>query len=321
VLNSSFLIIFKTFKTSIVLYNLLTPNISSYELIDSGNYEKLERFGDFILARPEPQAVWDKSLSEEIWQRKASAIFKKTKGRDQLSPEERGEWHNIKKMPEKWFMDYFQGKSKLKFKLSLSSFKHVGIFPEQASNWKYIEDKLSLMKSGDSAFQTPKVLNLFAYTGGASLISKANGADITHVDSVKQVISWSRENMEASGLTDIRWVIEDALKFVKREVKRGKKYNGIILDPPAYGRGPDGEKWVLEEGLNELLKNCLELLEENCHFFILNLYSMGFSAVIAETIILQNYASIQNPEMGELVLQDSFNKKLPLGVFYRFSSI
>ena len=303
------------------MYNLLTPNISSYELIDSGNYEKLERFGDFILARPEPQAVWDKSLSEEIWQRKASAIFKKTKGRDQLSPEERGEWHNIKKMPEKWFMDYFQGKSKLKFKLSLSSFKHVGIFPEQASNWKYIEDKLSLMKSGDSAFQTPKVLNLFAYTGGASLISKANGADITHVDSVKQVISWSRENMEASGLTDIRWVIEDALKFVKREVKRGKKYNGIILDPPAYGRGPDGEKWVLEEGLNELLKNCLELLEENCHFFILNLYSMGFSAVIAETIILQNYASIQNPEMGELVLQDSFNKKLPLGVFYRFSSI
>lgn len=315
------MIIFNTFKTSIVLYNLLTPNISSYELIDSGNYEKLERFGDFILARPEPQAVWDKSLSEEIWQRKASAIFKKTKGRDQLSPEERGEWHNIKKMPEKWFMDYFQGKSKLKFKLSLSSFKHVGIFPEQASNWKYIEDKLSLMKSGDSAFQTPKVLNLFAYTGGASLISKANGADITHVDSVKQVISWSRENMEASGLTDIRWVIEDALKFVKREVKRGKKYNGIILDPPAYGRGPDGEKWVLEEGLNELLKNCLELLEENCHFFILNLYSMGFSAVIAETIILQNYASIQNPEMGELVLQDSFNKKLPLGVFYRFSSI
>lgn len=309
------------FKTSNVLYNFLTPNFSSYELIDSGNYEKLERFGDFILARPEPQAVWDKSLSDEVWQRKASAIFKKTKGRDQLSPEERGEWHNIKKMPEKWHMDYFQGKSKLKFKLSLSSFKHVGIFPEQAANWKFIEDKLLLMNSRDSAIQAPKVLNLFAYTGGASLVSKANGADVTHVDSVKQVISWSRENMEASGLSDIRWVIEDALKFVKREVKRGKKYNGIILDPPAYGRGPDGEKWVLEEGLNELLKNCLELLDENSHFFILNLYSMGFSALIAETIIRQNYANIKNPEMGELVLQDSFNKKLPLGVFYRFSSL
>ncbi|MER0441174.1 class I SAM-dependent methyltransferase [Emticicia sp. W12TSBA100-4] len=304
------------------MYNLLSPNISSYELIDSGNFEKLERFGDFILARPEPQAVWDKSLSDDVWQRKASAIFKKTKGRDQLSPEERGEWHNIKKMPEKWYMDYVQGKSKLKFKLSLSSFKHVGIFPEQAANWKFIEEKLIAMKTGDSPIQqTPKVLNLFAYTGGASLISKANGADITHVDSVKQVISWSRENMEASGLSDIRWVIEDALKFVKREVKRGKKYNGIILDPPAYGRGPDGEKWVLEEGLNELLKNCLELLDENHHFFILNLYSMGFSAVIAETIIKQNYANVQNPEMGELVLQDSFQKKLPLGVFYRFSSI
>jgi 23S rRNA (cytosine1962-C5)-methyltransferase len=303
------------------LYNLLTPAINSYELIDSGNYEKLERFGEFILSRPEPQAVWDKSLSDEIWQKKASAIFKKTKGRDQLSPEERGDWQNIKKMPEKWYMNYQQGKTQLKFKLSLSSFKHVGIFPEQASNWQFIEEKLTKMTSGnDKLEQVPKVLNLFAYTGGASLIAKANGADITHVDSVKQVISWSRENMEASGLADIRWVIEDAMKFVKREVKRGKKYNGIILDPPAYGRGPDGEKWVLEEGLNELIKNCLELLDEKKHFFILNLYSMGFSAVIAETIIKQNYPNIQNPEMGELVLQDSFKKRLPLGVFYRFST-
>ena len=303
------------------MYNLLTPTISSYELIDSGNYEKLERFGDYILARPEPQAVWDKSLSDEVWQKKASAIFIKTKGRDQLSPEERGDWQNIKKMPEKWYMDYQQGKTQLKFKLSLSSFKHVGIFPEQASNWQFIEEKLTKLSSGaEKLEQTPKVLNLFAYTGGASLVAKANGADITHVDSVKQVISWSRENMEASGLTDIRWVIEDALKFVKREVKRGKKYNGIILDPPAYGRGPDGEKWVLEEGLNELIKNCLELLDEKHHFFILNLYSMGFSAVIAETIVKQNYPNLKNPEMGELVLQDSFQKKLPLGVFYRFST-
>jgi 23S rRNA (cytosine1962-C5)-methyltransferase len=299
------------------LYSLLTPNIASYELIDSGNYEKLERFGDFILARPEPQAVWDKSLSDEVWQKKASAIFKKTKGKDQLSPEERGDWQNIKKMPEKWQMNYEQDKAKLKFKLSLSSFKHVGIFPEQAENWRFIADKLNKM----TLDETPKVLNLFAYTGGASLIAKANGADVTHVDSVKQVISWSRENMEASNLTDIRWVIEDAMKFVKREVKRGKKYNGIILDPPAYGRGPDGEKWILEEGLNELIKNCLQLLHEKEFFFILNLYSMGFSAVIAETIVKQNYPNIPNPEMGELVLQDSFQKRLPLGVFYRFASV
>ncbi|WP_305952059.1 class I SAM-dependent methyltransferase [Emticicia oligotrophica] len=302
------------------MYKLLTPHINSYELLDSGNFEKLERFGDFILARPEPQAVWDKSLSEDIWQKKASAIFRKTKGRDQLSPEERGEWHNLKKMPEKWFMNYIQNDINLKFKLSLSSFKHVGIFPEQAANWQFIEEKLSMMNASGNLQEKPKVLNLFAYTGGASLISKACGADITHVDAVKQVISWSRENMEASNLTDIRWVVEDALKFVKREVKRGKKYNGIILDPPAYGRGPDGEKWVLEEGINELLKNCLALLDEQNHFFILNLYSMGFSAIIAETIINQNFQEVKKSEMGELVLQDSFNKKLPLGVFYRFSS-
>ncbi|RYU94843.1 class I SAM-dependent methyltransferase [Emticicia agri] len=297
------------------MYQLLQPKISGYELIDSGNFEKLERFGDYILARPEPQAVWDKSLSEDEWQKRASAIFRKTKGKDQLSPDERGEWHNLKKMPEKWYMNYEQVGRKYKFKLSLSSFKHVGIFPEQAENWQYIEAKLQ--KIGVPA---PKVLNLFAYTGGASIVAKGNGADVTHVDSIKQTISWARENMEISQLTDIRWVVEDALKFVKREVKRGKKYNGIILDPPAYGRGPDGEKWILEEGINELIKGCLQLIDDKNFFFILNLYSMGFSAVIAETIIKQNYPSITNAEMGELVLQDSFQKRLPLGVFYRFAS-
>lgn len=298
------------------MYQLLQPKISSYELIDSGNFEKLERFGDYILARPEPQAVWDKSLSEDEWQKRASALFRKTKGKDQLSPDERGEWHNLKKMPEKWYLNYQQGGRAYKFKLSLSSFKHVGIFPEQAENWQYIEDKIKKM-----GIESPKVLNLFAYTGGASVVAKGNGADVTHVDSIKQTISWARENMEISQLSDIRWVVEDALKFVKREVKRGKKYNGIILDPPAYGRGPDGEKWILEEGINELIKSCLQLVDEKNHFFILNLYSMGFSALIAETIIKQNYPTLTNAEMGELVLQDSFQKRLPLGVFYRFASV
>ncbi|PLK43701.1 class I SAM-dependent methyltransferase [Emticicia sp. TH156] len=298
------------------MYQLLQPKIDSYELIDSGNFEKLERFGDYILARPEPQAVWDKSLSEEIWEKKASAVFRKTKGRDQLSPDERGEWHNLKKMPEKWYLPYTLGGKNYKFKLSLSSFKHVGIFPEQAENWQYIETKLKSMP-----LENPKVLNLFAYTGGASIVARGNGADVTHVDSIKQTISWARENMDISQLTDIRWVVEDALKFVKREVKRGRKYNGIILDPPAYGRGPDGEKWILEEGINELIKACLQLIDDNHFFFILNLYSMGFSAVIAETIIKQNYQAVMNPEMGELIIQDTFGKNLPLGVFYRFASV
>ncbi len=307
-------------KQQSALYQLITPVLHAYELIDSGNFQKLERFGNYVLARPEPQAVWDKSLSEHEWEQRASAFFKKTKGKDQLSPEERGEWHNTKKMPEKWYVNFRTASLQLQFKLSLSSFKHVGIFPEQAANWEYIAQKIDTFKSNNPQ-ETPKILNLFAYTGGASLAAKASGADITHVDSMKQVISWARENMEASELKDIRWVVEDALKFVKREVKRGKKYNGIILDPPAYGRGPEGEKWILEEGINELIKNCLALLDENQHFFILNLYSMGFSAVIAETIIRQNFQQVNEPEMGELVLIDSFQKKLPLGVFYRFSNI
>jgi 23S rRNA (cytosine1962-C5)-methyltransferase len=301
------------------MIQLQTPNLGkSYELIDSGGFEKLERFGEFILARPEPQAVWDKSLDESTWLRKAHAIFRKTKGKDQLNPDERGEWQNLKRMPDKFTMDYEQNGLQFQFKLSLSSFKHVGIFPEQAANWQYIEQQIDSFK--EISKEPFRMLNLFAYTGGASIVAKAKGADVTHVDSIKQVISWARESMELSKQSDIRWVVEDALKFVKREVKRGKKYNGIILDPPAYGRGPDGEKWVLEEGINELIKNTIELLDEK-HFYLLNLYSMGFSAVIAETIINQVKPDLQNPQMGELFLQDSFNKKLPLGVFYRFSSI
>jgi 23S rRNA (cytosine1962-C5)-methyltransferase len=270
------------------------------------------------LARPEPQALWDKSLSEEIWEKKAHAFFKKTKGKNELSPDERGEWHNLKNMPEKWLISNENFVKKLQIKLSLSSFKHVGIFPEQAVNWQYIEENIQKIKQ--NGIEKPKMLNLFAYTGVASLVAKANGADVTHVDSVKQVIGWSRENMEASGLSDIRWIVEDAMKFVKREVRRGNKYHGIILDPPAYGRGAEGEKWILEEGINELVKNCLQLLDDKNFFFILNLYSMGFSAIIAENLVKQNLKNVPNAEMGELFLEDNFHKKLPLGVFYRFCS-
>jgi 23S rRNA (cytosine1962-C5)-methyltransferase len=164
----------------------------------------------------------------------------------------------------------------------------------------------------------PRVLNLFAYTGGASLAAKAAGADVVHVDSVRQVINWSAENQEASQLNGIRWVVEDAMKYIHREVKRGKTYHGIILDPPAYGRGPDGEKWVLEDGINELVKICSQLLEKESSFMVLNLYSMGFSALIAEGLIKTHFSDILNPEFGELYLPDRSGKKLPLGVFLRF---
>ncbi|HWZ22231.1 MAG TPA: class I SAM-dependent methyltransferase, partial [Cytophagaceae bacterium] len=282
---------------------------TDYELIDCGNYKKLEKFGTFILSRPEPQAVWDMSLSENEWNKLSNADFRKETGNP-----EKGEWILKKGMKEQWVINYQSSPLKISFRLGLTSFKHVGIFPEQAANWDYIYKKVKLLKG------TPKILNLFAYTGGASLAAKAAGADVTHVDSVKQVISWGRENMEASGLNDIRWVVEDAMKFVQREVRRGNKYQGIILDPPSYGRGPNGEKWIIEEQLNEILKGCRELLDEENHFFILNLYSIGFSALIVETLMKNIFGAIKNPEIGELYLEDRAGKKLPLSIFGRFSS-
>ena len=289
------------------MYQLLTPvSLSFYELIDSGNFEKLERFGKYILARPEPQAVWDKSLEPTDWEKLAHAIFKKNKG-----GEEKGEWKNLKNMPEKWWVDFEE--ESLKLKMSLSSFKHVGVFPEQASNWTYIKSKIQQIPDA-------KVLNLFAYTGIASLVAKKAGAEVTHVDSIKQVVGWSRESMEESGISNIRWIVEDAMKFIKREIRRGSKYNGIILDPPAYGRGTDGEKWVLEEGINDLIKCCAELLDEKDFFLVINLYSMGFSALIPQTLANIHFKHLPNQEIGELYLNDSFNKKLPLGVFFRFAS-
>ncbi len=291
---------------------LLTPTQhTDYELIDSGGFEKLERFGTYILARPEPQAVWDKSLAEEDWRERAHATFARDK-----NSQEKGQWTLNKRMPDRWNMEYTTPLLDLRARLALSSFKHVGVFPEQASNWDYIAERLDGI-----AVEKPTVLNLFAYTGLASLAAKAHGADVTHVDAVKPVISWARENMELSRLDNIRWVVEDAMKFVKREVRRGKKYHGIILDPPAYGRGPDGEKWLLEEQINELIGLCALLLEREHCFFIINLYSLGFSAMVLDNLIGGHFGQVAQYESGELYLWDSFGKKLPLGVFARFSDI
>lgn len=284
-----------------------------YELIDSGDYEKLERFGKYIIRRPEPQAVWRKALPEGEWEKSADAIFRKEKGRTVQDGNDKGTWMQKKGMPDQWYISYKYKEMELKFRLGLTSFKHVGLFPEQSENWNFIYDVIKEMK-----VEEPKVLNLFAYTGGASLAAKSAGADVTHVDSVKQVITWSRENMEASGLDNIRWIVEDALKFCRREVKRGKKYNGIILDPPAYGRGPDGEKWVLEDNIAEIMYLCSELLEDNSSFLILNLYSMGFSSVIAENLIRDYFPDVKGCEFGELIIPDQSGKRLPLSIFARF---
>jgi 23S rRNA (cytosine1962-C5)-methyltransferase len=284
-----------------------------YELIDSGAYEKLERFGDYILARPEPQACWNKALAETEWEQQAHARF--IKAADKEKNTDKGRWVFLKKMPEQWFVNYAYGDMKLRFRLGLTSFKHVGLFPEQSDNWNFIYDTLRKIPS-----PRPKVLNLFAYTGGASLAAKAAGADVVHVDSVKPVVNWSRENMEASGLDNIRWVVEDVMKYVRREVKRGNLYNGIILDPPAYGRGPDGEKWVLEEDINELMQHCAALFSPGKGFVVLNLYSMGFSALVANNLIDSFFTNIAFREFGEFYFPDRSGKKLPLGTFLRMRS-
>jgi len=283
-----------------------------YELIDSGGFEKLERFGKYTLRRPEPQAVWPKTLLDSDWERLPHAWFKRAKGGDSMDGE-RGEWLLKPTMPDQWFLEYSYKAMSLKFRLGMTSFKHVGLFPEQSVNWNFIYDKVK-------SFDIPKakVLNLFAYTGAASIAACAAGAEVTHVDSVKQVVTWSRENMEASGLDGIRWIVEDALKFVNREVKRGKLYHGIILDPPAYGRGPDGEKWVLEESIAPLMEACSRLLDPNQSFLILNLYSMGFSSVIAENLIKSYFPKVEKVEYGELLVVEKSGKKLPLSVFARF---
>jgi 23S rRNA (cytosine1962-C5)-methyltransferase len=292
------------------MISLLTPtHWKDYELLDCGDFEKLERFGNLVLSRPEPQAVWKKTLSEQEWKKQTHIRFK---GRSATS----GEWiKNSAHLPDRWNVAYQNDEVAINLRLGLTSFKHVGVFPEQAVNWDYISSSIRKMKT-----RSPKVLNLFAYTGAASLIAKAAGADTTHVDSIKQVVNWANENQELSKLQDIRWVVEDALKFVKRELKRGKKYNGIILDPPAFGHGPNGEKWKLEDHIQEMMQEVVQLLDEQEHFLILNTYSLGFSSVIVENLIKTSFPQVKNLETGELYLQATSGIKLPLGVFGKFNS-
>jgi 23S rRNA (cytosine1962-C5)-methyltransferase len=285
------------------------PPWPDYELLDTGNFEKMERFGSYVISRPEPQAVWSKGLPEDEWEKSCHARFKK----DKHNPE-KGEWVLKENMPDQWLINYEYGELKIRMRLGLTAFKHVGVFPEQAANWDYIHQSVKALN-----IKRPRVLNLFAYTGGASLAACAAGAEVVHVDSVKPVITWAKQNMAASGLDGIRWIVDDALKFVKREVRRGNLYDGIILDPPAYGRGPEGEKWVLEDQIQEMMISCQHLLTPASSFLLLNAYSMGLSALILESLVKSLFTGIQNLEFGELFIPDRLGRKLPLGIFCRFS--
>jgi 23S rRNA (cytosine1962-C5)-methyltransferase len=287
--------------------NLLTPeHWQNYALLDVGHFLKLERFGECITIRPEPQAVWHPAQPISEWERQAHLRFIPKSSSS-------GEWKKLKPSADRWMLAYGDGNAtpRIQVRLALTSFKHVGVFPEQAANWDRIYSSLKSMK-GPTRF-----LNLFAYTGAASLAARAAGAEVTHVDSVKQVVTWARENMEHSGLTDIRWVVEDALKFVKREVKRGNRYHGIILDPPAYGHGANGEKWKLEDQIQEMMSEVVQLLNPNQHFIILNAYSLGFSSLILPNLFqhARRMFPQQTLEVGELYLPAQSGLTLPLGVW------
>lgn len=285
-----------------------------YELIDSGDGEKLERFGPYVLIRPEPQAIWTKALTEKKWKEMAHARFtREQKDKFRFTDDVKGGWSKESAMPEHWNISYHHNTLALTLRLALTGFGHVGMFPEQGQNWNFIYDTITSWR-----LTQPRVLNLFAYTGAASVVARLAGADVTHVDASRPGLNWANHNMQLNNMQDIRWVHEDALKFVRREVKRGKLYNGIIMDPPPYGRGPSGEKWTLQEKLDELMQMASQLLAPENSFFIVSMYAAGLSAVVGLNVFKTHFKNV-SPEYGEFLLKSSADRDLPMGTFLRFS--
>jgi 23S rRNA (cytosine1962-C5)-methyltransferase len=290
---------------------LVTRTSQDYELLDSGEGDKLERFGAVVLNRPDPQALWRKSLSKEEWD-KAHAVF--------LREGQNGSWNMKRGTPDKWNIEF----GGLKFAIKPTAFKHTGLFPEQFANWEWMKRVL-----GNSGRTDVEVLNLFGYTGGASLVCAQAGAKVVHVDGSKSAITWGTENAELSGLKDkpIRWILDDARVFVEREIKRGRKYDAIIMDPPAFGHGANKELWKIEEHLLELIEDCMKILktkeEGGPLFFLVNGYSAGYSAIAYKNNLLaleKNFGG--KIEVGELMLEESgpLHRLLPAGIFARWEA-
>ena len=287
--------------------NQIAKNWKDYECIDTGNGEKLERWKDVILRRPDPQTIWPIANEDEMWLQPHAHYHRSKKGG--------GYWEFKKKVKEQWTINYRH----LTFKVSPTGFKHTGIFPEQGANWDYMMDKIA------NANRDIRVLNLFAYTGGATMACASAGAsEVVHVDASKGMVQWAKENMELSHLQDkkIRFIVDDVLKFVQREKRRGRTYHAIIMDPPSYGRGPNGEVWKIEEQLYPLIEACLEILDDNPLFFLINSYTTGFSATVLENVI---HASVGRKHPGGIITTGEIglpvtrtNTVLPCGIYGRW---
>jgi 23S rRNA (cytosine1962-C5)-methyltransferase len=284
-----------------------TTGWADYGLVDSGGGRKLERYGRFRVVRPEPQCLWTPRLPAAEWDA-ADAVF------DPTDEEDAGRWKLKGQPPEAWPLSW----NGVKFHGRFTSFRHLAFFPEQAANWAWLD--AAVRKTGGQ----PKVLNLFGYTGVASLVMAAAGAAVTHVDASKRAVAWARENAEFSGLADrpIRWIVEDAKKYVAREVRRGSTYDGIVLDPPKYGRGPAGEVWRLFEDLPELAGLCAQLLGENARFLVLNAYAERISGAALSGLLAQTMAGRGGRiEWGELALaQEDGAREIGMSFFSRWQA-
>ncbi len=289
---------------------LETPGWTDYRLLDSGNGRKMERYGSCRIVRPEPQALWTPRRDEDFWNA-ADAVF--TGGKDEES--DGGRWRFRKPLPDTWKMDY-RG---IGFLGRFTSFRHVGVFPEQETHWSWMLGHI------ESAPKPPNILNLFGYTGIASLIAARAGASVVHVDASKKSIAWARENQAISGLDKlpIRWIVDDAMKFVAREERRGTKYDGIILDPPKFGRGPKNETWDLFTNLPEMMRICRHLLSENPLFVMLTAYSIRASFMAIHELSAEVLADLGGTlESGELLLREEGGggRLLSTSMFSRWSS-
>ena len=278
---------------------------SHYELIDTGDGERLERWGKYVFVRPDPQILWPRLKNSRLWQKPHARYFRSSQGG--------GRWEKYRAFPEKWSITY----KNLSFYIKPTDFKHMGIFPEQAANWHWIVKKIRSAKS------PPRILNLFAYTGGATLAAVAAGADVCHVDSAKGMVRWAGDNLQLSGLGDrnVRFIVDDVMKFVTRESRRGKTYDGIIMDPPSYGRGTKGETWKIEKFLLELIKQCMKILSVEPLFLLINSYTAGYSPIVLHNLLTSTVSKVFKGcvQSGELALPVSGTSYvLPCGVVGRW---